>query len=154
MQIQLFYCGCHFLSAVTIFLGMRATANHNLRFIAGQRFAANMAAVSMQCNLHSCNNLPKNEPVYAFTTKRYDTFVEYTKQLSALCKYPEKTVALANSKYLQMRFEQAGEIYYHKSCYKIYTNDVKAKRAVILFAIFFLIHCNFMLICFNPVNLN
>ena len=129
MQIQLFYFGSHFPSAATIFLGSRATANHNLPFVAGQRFAANMAAVSMQYNLHLCNNLPENEPAYAFTAKRYDTFVGYTKRWSALCKYPEKTVALANSKYLQMTFEQAGEIYYHESCYKRYTDDVKAKRA-------------------------
>ena len=46
-----------------------------------------------------------------------------------MCKYPEKTVALANSRYLEIPFEQAGEIYYHESCYKQYTDDVKVKRA-------------------------
>lgn len=48
---------------------------------------------------------------------------------STLCKYPEKTVALASS--LEMTFEPAGEMYYHESCNKNYTDDVKLKRAKI-----------------------
>lgn len=88
-----------------------------------------MAAINRQCNLHLCHNLPENEPVYTLTAKRYDTFIEYTRRWSTLCKYPEKTVALANSRYLELTFEQAGEMYYHESCYKRYTDDVKLKRA-------------------------
>lgn len=88
-----------------------------------------MAAINKQCNLHLCKSLPENEPVYTLTAKRYDTFIEYTRRWSTLCKYPEKTVALANSRYLELTFEQAGELYFHESCYKRYTDDLKLKRA-------------------------
>ena len=71
-----------------------------------------MVAINKQCNLHLCKSLPENEPVYTLTAKRYDTFIEYTRRWSTLCKYPEKTVALANSRYLELTFEQAGELYW------------------------------------------
>ena len=77
----------------------------------------------------------------------YSSVVEYTKRWSALCKYPEKTVALVNSRYLEIPFEQAGEIYYHESCNKRYTDDVKVKRAktiVVSSIILFPIHCKFL----------
>jgi hypothetical protein len=110
-------------------LGTEARANHNLESVAWQPFTFKMAAINRQCNLHLCNSLPENEPLYTLTEKRYDTFIEYTRRWSTLCKYPEKTVALANSGYLELTFERAGEVYYHESCYKRYTDDVKLKRA-------------------------
>jgi hypothetical protein len=88
-----------------------------------------MAATNRQCNLHLCNNLPANEPIYTLTAKRYDTLIEYTRRWISLCKNPEKTVASANSRYLELTFDQAGPIYYHESCYKRYTDNTKVKRA-------------------------
>ena len=43
-----------------IVIGTKATANHNLEFVAWQPFTYKMAAINRQCNLHLCNNLPEN----------------------------------------------------------------------------------------------
>ena len=79
------------------------------------------------CAMHVCGSLSTKEKLLALTQKRFQSFLEFTSYWILLIKEPEKTVALKNKAYLGKTLHELGQILYHSSCYKRYTDRTKMK---------------------------